>query len=143
MANTPTCVIVHCSDSPDYPKDEPHFDTIGAKEINQWHLARGWKGIGYHWVIRQSGVVEKGRSETELGAHCQGHNQGSIGVCLVGKGDFTPEQKEALAGLFIEIGKRWNIPVAKWYCHHQFDLNKTCPNVPIKVVQTWLLNPKS
>jgi hypothetical protein len=143
MANDPAFVIVHCSDSPDYPKDDPKFDSIGAKQINEWHIARGWIGLGYHHVIRQTGVVEVGRPETELGAHCKGHNQGSIGVCIVGKGEPTPEQKDALACLFIDIAKRWKIPVNKWFCHNQFDQNKTCPNASAETVRLWILNPKS
>jgi hypothetical protein len=143
MANHPTFVIVHCSDSPDYPKNHQMFDSVGAKGINQWHIARGWKQIGYHWVIRQSGIVEPGRDETEVGAHCEGKNTGSIGICLVGRGNFQPEQKDALVDLFLAIGKRWNIPLDQWFGHYQFNKNKLCPLVTIDEVKSWLTNPKS
>ncbi len=55
--------------------------------IKREHLARGYRDIGYHWVIeRVNGclVAIPGRSEEEVGAHCTGRNQDGIGVCVVG-----------------------------------------------------------
>ena len=47
-------IIIHCSAT------KPSMD-IGVKEINEWHLQRGWSGIGYHYVIRRNGDLETGR----------------------------------------------------------------------------------
>ena len=58
---------------------------IGAAEIDRMHRARGWSGIGYHYVIRLDGTIEPGRQpETRVGAHVGGHNTGKIGICCVG-----------------------------------------------------------
>jgi N-acetylmuramoyl-L-alanine amidase len=64
---------------------------IGVAEIRQWHLDRGWLDIGYTYVIRRNGSVEKGRDldndgdvDEEIGAHALGHNSHSLGICLVG-----------------------------------------------------------
>lgn len=138
MANYPTRVIVHCSDTPDFSTDNPQFDSVGVKEINQWHLDRGWKGIGYHYVIRRTGVVETAREEGVIGAHCKEANKDSLGVCLVGRGKFTPEQKESLLRLFIDLGERHRIGLKDWYCHYQFNKKKTCPNVKMDEVHGWL-----
>jgi N-acetylmuramoyl-L-alanine amidase len=62
---------------------------IGVDEIREWHLARGWSDIGYHFVIRRDGTVETGRQIDQIGAHARGHNEGSIGICLVGGMDET------------------------------------------------------
>lgn len=70
-------IIIHCADT------KPDMD-IGAKEINDWHVQKGWSGIGYHFVIRRNGAVEHGRSIEKVGAHCYGKNKNSIGICLVG-----------------------------------------------------------
>ncbi len=43
-----------------------------ADDINQWHIGNGWSGIGYHFVIRKSGDVERGRPEDCEGAHAPG-----------------------------------------------------------------------
>jgi hypothetical protein len=54
-------------------------------EIRRWHVQqRGWRDIGYHWVIDRDGAVAPGRKETEVGAHVEGHNRGTIGICLLG-----------------------------------------------------------
>lgn len=82
-------LIVHCSATP--PSRQ-----IGAAEIEQWHTApkpkgNGWKGIGYHYVIRRCGSMELGRELEEQGAHCnmkryggKSYNPVSVGICLIG-----------------------------------------------------------
>lgn len=143
MVNAPAFVVVHCSDSPDFSTADPRFDSIGKNDIDEWHRARGWNGIGYHWVIRQTGVLEQGRPECIVGAHCEGHNEGSLGVCLVGRGEFQPAQIEALRSLFADIHERLGIPPEKWFAHYEFNAHKTCPNVKIEVIREWLTKPKS
>lgn len=101
---TKEMIIVHCSDT--YASMD-----IGVKEIREWHLARGWRDIGYALVIRRDGTVERGRDLDqdddifdEVGAHARGFNRQSIGICLVGgKSDhcgpefnFTRAQMDAL-----------------------------------------------
>jgi N-acetyl-anhydromuramyl-L-alanine amidase AmpD len=53
-------------------------------EIDEWHKARGWSGVGYHAVIRRNGQIEFGRHFDETGAHVKGWNTRSVGVCMVG-----------------------------------------------------------
>jgi N-acetylmuramoyl-L-alanine amidase len=54
-------------------------------EIRRWHVQqRGWRDIGYHWVIDRDGAVAPGRRETEIGAHVESHNRGTLGICLLG-----------------------------------------------------------
>jgi hypothetical protein len=62
----------------------PEGRDIGAQEIDRWHRQRGWRMIGYHYVIRLDGTVEEGRDETIPGAHARGYNRTSIGICLIG-----------------------------------------------------------
>lgn len=57
---------------------------LTAKDIDKMHKQRGWKGIGYHYVIRRDGVVEKGRPDNMVGAHVAGQNSGKIGICAIG-----------------------------------------------------------
>lgn len=74
-----TEVVVHWS---------AHFtnQNIGSDEINRIHRERGFAGIGYHYVIRRDGTIQRGRSINQVGAHAvdNGHNNYSIGVCFVG-----------------------------------------------------------
>lgn len=60
---------------------------VGVDEIRSWHLDRGFSDIGYHYVIRRDGTIEDGRPVEEQGAHVRGHNEDTIGICLVGGRD--------------------------------------------------------
>lgn len=72
-----TEIIVHCSATPE-GKD------YTVSDITRWHKARGFKTIGYHYIVYRDGSVHEGRKESGVGAHCYGHNRNSIGVCYIG-----------------------------------------------------------
>lgn len=87
-------LVVHCADTP------ASMD-IGAAEIREWHTKeRGWKDIGYHFVIRRSGDIETGRPLWAVGAGVEGHNSNTIHICLAGGkagvDNFTQDQKDSL-----------------------------------------------
>lgn len=114
-------IIVHCSATP------PHMD-IGANEIQQWHIERGFSGIGYHFVIRRNGDVEIGRPVEVIGAHTRGHNSDSIGICLVGgnsDADFTYAQYKTLVKLIEELQDVYGRHVSV-HGHRDF-ADKACP----------------
>lgn len=70
-------LIIHCSAT----KCGADFS---AADIDRWHRQRGFRKIGYHYVIRLDGTVEAGRPLEEVGAHCKGRNAHSIGICYIG-----------------------------------------------------------
>lgn len=55
-----------------------------AQDIHRWHKERGWSGMGYHFLVRKDGTIERGRPENTIGAHASGHNSDSIGICFEG-----------------------------------------------------------
>lgn len=57
---------------------------LGAADLDKMHRARGWSGIGYHYVIKRDGTVEKGRPDEKVGAHVSGHNAHTLGITCVG-----------------------------------------------------------
>lgn len=76
------------------------------------HRERGFLKIGYHYVILRDGQIQKGRKDSEVGAHVVGHNVGSLGICLVGglndttgkaENNFTEEQFAALSSLLFKL----------------------------------------
>ena len=105
---------------------------IGAAEIDRYHRQRGFDSIGYHYVVRLDGSIEKGRDESAVGAHCLSHNVCSIGVAYVGgldadgkpKDTRTPAQKRSLSALLTELRRRY--PGAKIHGHRDFAA-KACP----------------
>jgi len=58
----------------------------GTPKDFAWHHvhARGWPGIGYHYVITPDGVVFKTNALTTVSYHARGANLGGVGICLVG-----------------------------------------------------------
>lgn len=119
-------IIIHCSAT-------PRGRDVKAAEIDRWHRERGFKCIGYHYVIGIDGSIERGRDETIVGAHCKGQNGGSIGICYVGglssdgkvaMDTRSDEQRVAMTRLVMELRERY--PGAKVYGHRDFAA-KECP----------------
>lgn len=122
---TITQIIIHCSAT---RESQPYT----LSDIHRWHQARGWNGCGYHYVILLDGTIQQGRTLEQVGAHCQGHNAHSIGICYIGGLDArgqpadtrTPEQKDSLWALVKALRKRF--PQATVHGHHEF-APKSCP----------------
>lgn len=98
------------------------------------HLGFGWHGVGYHRVINRDGRIEHGRPDYWVGAHVYGHNEISLGVCLIGRTDFTQAQFQSLEAVLLE----WKAahPAAEVVGHCDFEYtDKTCPNFDAK--QWW------
>ena len=120
-------IVVHCSAT------RPMQD-IGVKEIKRWHLERKFKDIGYHFVIRRGGILERGRDLDDVGAHVAGYNHCSIGICLVGGlnersrpvDNFTEKQMETLSSLLDTLQDIY--PEAMVLGHRDFhNVAKACP----------------
>jgi len=71
-------------------------DDFSAAQIHELHLANGWSGIGYHYVIRKDGTIERGRPRDDVGAHTYEHNTKSIGINVVGNFEYAIPQDEQI-----------------------------------------------
>lgn len=129
-------IVVHCAATqPISQKD------VGAAQIDDWHKARGWNGIGYHYVIQRSGAIQTGRPEDAQGAHVQGHNEDTIGICMVGgikektsanakdiaDANFTFEQYASLMTLLNQLMAKYNLGKDKVKGHRDYTAAKECP----------------
>jgi len=74
-----TEVIVHATET--YSNKN-----IGSPEINDIHNKLGHDGIGFHYVIRRDGSLQRGRPVNRKGEHApvNDHNDFSIGIVMVG-----------------------------------------------------------
>ena len=116
---------IHCSDTHDH-------EDLNASDIHKMHLNFGWDGIGYHKIICRSGKIENGRPEYWIGAHVKGKNDISLGVCLIGRDNFTNQQFIALEKILIS----WKLlyPRAKIIGHcNTGNTDKTCPNFDVQI----------
>ncbi len=143
---TPEYIVVHTAafDGADCDRDV----------IDQWHKARKWNGIGYHFVIlnnkhssKADGTLENGRPKNIQGAHIKGLNSRSVGICCIGHGDknnFTANQYESLYKLIKELMIEFSVPVEKIIGHReinnlvetgevssQYRTSKTCPGTKV------------
>jgi hypothetical protein len=135
-------VVIHCSAT---RADWMHNATLAEQvaEIRRWHMRdRGWRDIGYHWIVGRSGQVLAGRPETSRGAGVEGHNAGVIHVCLIGghgssardafSRHFTGAQDITLRQMLQGIGMRTQ--VTRISGHNEWAA-KACPGFH---VPTWL-----
>lgn len=127
-------IIVHCSAT------REGFDYT-VSDITKWHKQRGFSTIGYHYVIYRDGSINTGRDVNVSGAHCEGHNSHSVGVCYIGglenrlnpktgkydipKDTRTAAQKASLLKLLRQLRSLY--PSAKIRGHRDF-ANKACPS---------------
>lgn len=135
-------IVIHCSATP------PSMD-IGAREIRSWHLAKGWRDIGYHFVVRRDGKIELGRPLEQTGAHVRGFNANSIGICYVGgvneSGHATDTRTEA-QNVSLELLVRTCmrvVPGARVQGHRDFpNVSKACPSFNVKAWVDGFTKPK-
>lgn len=121
-------IIIHSSAT----TETQHFH---ATNLNQWHIAKGWCGIGYNFVVDLDGNVELGRSLMYQGAHCVagGRNNDSIGICYIGGVDRhqkpadtrTLAQKLAIEAILQTLKAVW--PNAEIRGHRDFECTD-CPS---------------
>lgn len=125
-------IIFHCTATPE-GKD------FTVADIRAWHKARGWSDIGYHYVVYRDGRIMLGRPVGQVGAHCEGHNTGTIGVSYVGglsadgkaaKDTRTPEQRASLLYLRNRLAALHK-GVRKLSGHNQY-ANKACPSFDVR-----------
>ncbi len=117
-------IVIHCSATRE-------GQDVSAATIRSWHLAKKWADIGYHFVIRLDGTIEVGRPLARAGAHVEGYNARTIGICYVGgvgadgqpKDTRTPEQKAALLTLLTELRSRFPGATIRGHRDYSPDLN--------------------
>jgi hypothetical protein len=130
-------IILHCS----------ACNYGNAAIIDKWHKKRGFRKIGYHYVIlngkdkfkyriERDGLIQKGRPITEKGAHVAYHNKNSIAICLIGKsGKFTERQIDSLLMLIYTLGKELKKKGVKieLHQHSEYDPRKKfCAGLDMK-----------
>ena len=124
-------IFIHCSATPE-GRD------IKMETIKSWHVkGRGWRDIGYHFVIELDGTWKVGRPMEQMGAGVKGHNEHSIHVCYVGgldknkkaKDTRTQAQRETLNTIIGGLLKEY--PDASVHGHNEF-ANNACPSFDVQ-----------
>lgn len=122
-----TLIIIHCSAT-------PQGVSLSFEDCRHDHIFhRNFRDIGYHFYLTRDGEIHRGRPLDKIGAHCQGHNRHSIGICYEGGLDSnhkpsdtrTLPQKASLVALLRELKQMFpNVLVVG---HHGLNPMKECP----------------
>lgn len=74
--------------------------------------------------------------DVEIGAHALGYNDRSIGICLIGQGEFSTKQIFSLHRLLSDLTRIYQIPADNIIGHCETvsgrEQGKTCPNLDMK-----------
>ncbi len=106
-------IVIHCAATPNgRPFRVDQIDAMHAQRC--FHRSIEWcarwnpplRAIGYHWFIGVDGSRASGRHPNEIGAHVQGSNARSLGICMAGTNAFTSPQWLALKWLVLETARR-------------------------------------
>ena len=104
---------------------------VSAATVHRWHLNNGWSGIGYHYIIRKNGVIERGRPRDTVGAHCYGYNDCTVGINVVGEFDSavpTKAQMTSLTKLLAALCQLYQLyPTEDVIFGHRDFCNTACP----------------
>lgn len=128
-------IVIHHSDS-------EHDDVHSIRQFHTLPISkggRGWDDIGYHYIVcngkkisnkgGDDGEIQIGRDEKYQGAHAfngalKPRNKNSVGICLIGKKEFTQKQKKSLIQKVLDLCKKYHIaPSEKTIQAH----HKECP----------------
>lgn len=97
------------------------------KNVEKIHLNNGWSGVGYNFMVDQSGVIYEGRGWNGVGAHCPNHNRAGVGVYVALGGDQEPSAAalRAVLAVYQEASKRAGRALKK--LGHRDGKSTACP----------------
>jgi hypothetical protein len=128
LATTYQTLVLHHSAF--YEQDD--LDTM--LEVQRAHREdRGWADVGYHFMVGKTGTIFEGRDMQVRGTHVEGHNTGSLGICLLGNMTWdvpTDDQKNATQRLV-----SWLVQKVNPGCiatHRDFNAMTFCPGDDIQ-----------
>lgn len=97
--------------------------------IRRSHRNNNWGDIGYHYLIDPNGRVWEGRPLSWQGAHVRDHNQGNIGICVLGNYEqqaVNDRQMQALERFIAANMREHRIQRNRVYTHQEFSPT-ACP----------------
>ena len=82
------------------------------KDAHEYHISKGWAGVGYHFLISQDGKIYRGRPEDAMPAAVEGHNTGMLAInCWGNFNNETPtqEQIDSLTSMLSYLCNKYSI----------------------------------
>jgi len=115
-------VVIHHSGVQDGAKG-----TAAVHAFERHHLGLGWDGIGYNWLVDETGTIFEGRGWGARGAATKGWNSRSISVCYTGWGFRQPHATvlESIKALVDKAEEHFGRGM--WVSTHRRKGSTTCP----------------
>lgn len=127
-------IVIHHTASPVEVIRSGKLVPVNKKMVDEWHKQRGFGGIGYHFLVLNTGEVESGRPLNIIGAHCYASRRNIIGIGIALVGNFEVHQvpiKQIIstAKLSAKLMELFNIKkIEDVELHREVPLAKTlCP----------------
>jgi hypothetical protein len=139
MSSTPQRIVVHHTASSNGTGTTLSAAHSIARNIQQWHFARGWPDTGQHFTVARGGYILEGRHRTleglstgrtfPIGAHVAGYNSTSLGIET--EGTFTSVQPtsaqwSSLVTLCAYLCQTYGIPASAIVGHRNLG-STLCP----------------
>ncbi len=129
MTRTIRRVIAHHTAGPEY---------TSVSAIMAEHQRRGYRTIGYHELVHRtspggSWVRSAGRPEAQVGAHDEGQNADSIGVCIAGRYHLGPVPADGWAVLVatvVDVCRRFGLSADDIEGHREHEPTTTATQCP-------------
>tara|TARA_R110002072_G_scaffold26425_9_gene87410 strand:- start:64 stop:681 length:618 start_codon:yes stop_codon:yes gene_type:complete len=98
-----------------------------VKAYESHHLSKGWDGIGYNWLVDETGTIFEGRGWDARGAATKGWNSKSISICYTGYGYRKPHVSvlESIQTIIAEAEHTFGKGL--WVETHRRKGSTTCP----------------
>lgn len=124
-------ITVHHDGLPPVALSSPAAVAGRIELIRAGHRGRGWGDIGYHLVVDPLGNAWQGRPLVWQGAHVKNHNEGNIGILVLGNFESsrpTEAQLETLRRNLEMLGRFYGVPARSIYTHREWPGASTlCP----------------
>ncbi|MCA9291117.1 MAG: N-acetylmuramoyl-L-alanine amidase [Phycisphaerales bacterium] len=114
------------------------------ESIRLSHRGRDWGDIGYHFAVDPAGRVWEGRALGWQGAHVKDHNEGNIGIVMLGNFEEQRPTAAQISGLNQHLARLmplYGVPTQRVRTHREWESAHTlCPG---RHLQSYMVTARS
>ena len=128
-------VVIHHSGVQNGPKG-----SAAVKAFERHHMGKGWDGVGYNWLVDETGTIFEGRGWDNRGAGTKGWNSRSISVCFTGWGGNKPHDYALRALQTVVDAAEYHFVKGLWVSTHRKKSRDGYTTCPEKWLGDWVEN---
>jgi hypothetical protein len=102
--------------------------------IRRGHRRRNWGDIGYHFAVDRTGNIWEGRPIGFQGAHVKDHNEGNVGIVVLGNFDQQEPTSAQLLAVREQVNvlmRTYRIPLSRVRTHKEWAPTR-CPGASLQ-----------